>query len=167
MLKNSHLLIIFIAFAIAFAQDIDPSDSIEMNKDRYKAGYNAGDNLGARESPVYCCVGGLAAGVGGGCVGTMIAGWNDSDMNTLVASSIAGSVITGCMSFYGAEKCKYIPENMLMSDSLYNAGFIDGYLKATRKKRTINTIGGVLVGAGLSVFVICYTIGILSSMPMK
>ncbi|MGQ9464422.1 MAG: hypothetical protein ACUVQ4_01775 [bacterium] len=154
------------------------TDSLDLKTDTlkkdisssYEMGYHDGKIQASRAQYAGYCMGGFAAGLGGGCIFSLIynEGFKNSidDVNELAAASVVGSGITGVAFYVGGQRIDNVPRNITSRDSLYIAGYLDGYRNATRTRRTIDYIGGWVIGSAISVGVIYFIVGVLTGLGM-
>lgn len=155
------------------------TDSLDLKTDTlkkdisssYEMGFNDGKIQAGRAQYAGYCLGGCAVGFGGGCIFSLIynEGFKNSidDVKELAAASGVGSVIAGVVFFAGEQRIDNVPRNITSRDSLYIAGYIDGYRKAAHLRRKIDSIGGWVIGSAISVGVIYFVFGVLSGLSMQ
>ncbi len=163
------ILIIF--FNLLYAQSSDSIVHADSVVDKYKLGYATGEALGKKSTFMEQNTLGFIAGCGGSCMGFLLAngsGWKISDdhPNMLVIPTILGGVVTGGLLFYSEIKDKNIPFDTLAVDSLFFAGFKDGYIKISKSERLINVAAGCCGGIAIVTVIVLWGIATFSNIEL-
>ncbi len=166
-MKKYFVVIVLTNLILVYAQDSVAVKSISM----YELGFKDGMEQGKKAGHAGYALGGCGAGFLGGCTFALLGNEllnfkEDEDVNRIVVASAIGSIITGGVFIYGENQMKHYSGNTSIIDSLYIAGFNDGYKKAIRTKRTIATIGGWLIGSAVSIGTIYFVYGVLNAISM-
>jgi len=167
---EKYLLLTVLATLI-FSQDQD-SSGIKKPISMYELGFIDGMEQGKKASHAKYALSGCGAGLFGGCTFALLSHEllnfkEDENVNRIAIASATGSIVTGGLFLYSESKMKHLPGDTGINDSLYIAGFNDGYKKATKTHRTMDTIGGWLIGSAISIGTIYFVYGVLNAIAIR
>jgi hypothetical protein len=116
----------------------------------YRLGFAHGKARGSiRRAYPMNCLAGCILGAGGSAIGFIVANEMNADAKWTVGISAMGGLASGSLIIFSELKNKKIPCDSVITDSLYLQGYRDGYLRASKPNKIIDTAGGCMIGTAL------------------